>query len=122
MELTTDPLHVTYPRPNAAVAAFCGEHDLSTKTKTGQILAELVVDNDLIVVDLSETTFIDSSFLHNLVVAHDLAGERGSELRLVLRGDGIVRNALKIAGLVDVFTVSPTREEALSSADGKLPR
>lgn len=114
MQRTSDALHVSYPRPNAAVAVFNGEHDLSTKTKTGEILAELVAHNDLVVIDLSETTFIDSSFMHNLVVAHELAGERGNELRLVVRDDGIVRNALDLAGLLEVFTPSPTREQALT--------
>ena len=106
-------IEITYPRPNAVVASFRGEHDLSTKRDTSTLLSELVDGYEVVVIDLSEATFIDSSFMHCLALANQRAG---GELRLVVSNEGPVRNALEITGLSEAFTVSTTREDALSAA------
>lgn len=55
------------PRPGVVVIEFRGDHDLITADAVEGLLAVLISGNDLIVVDLSEADFIDSSFLHHLV-------------------------------------------------------
>ena len=61
-----------------------GEHDLETKDALHELLTSLIEENELVVVDISEAEFIDSSVLHNLVVADQLALERGSSFRIQL--------------------------------------
>ena len=75
-------------------------------------MTEVVDGYEAVVIDLSEATFIDSSFIHNLV----LANQRGrGELRLVVGNEGAVRMALDVTGLCEAFAVSSTREDALSA-------
>ena len=101
-------IEIIYPRPNAAVASFSGEYDMSTKPDTTALLNKLVGDYEVVVIDLRETTFFDSSFLHCLVLANKCTGQ----VRLVV--SDTARKTLEISGLSKVFTLSPTREDALS--------
>src|SRR5262245_7492289 len=64
---------VSYPRPGVAVLTCAGDHDMTTKEETGTLLAVLVAENDLVVVDVSDARFIDSSFVNNLLRADRLA-------------------------------------------------
>ncbi len=68
--MTFSAVEVTQATPGEAVARFLGDHDLTTSTETDVLLAALVEANQLVTVDLSEATFIDSSFLHSLVKAN----------------------------------------------------
>jgi anti-anti-sigma regulatory factor len=52
-----------------------GEHDLETSEKLMEMLVALVQTNALVVVDLSETVFVDSSILDALVHAERVARE-----------------------------------------------
>jgi anti-anti-sigma regulatory factor len=65
-KLVATELTVLYPDPGTAVVEVLGEHDLATAEETAELFARLVRDHNLLVVDLSETQFIDSSFLNNL--------------------------------------------------------
>ena len=98
----------------AAVVIECtGEHDLTTKDTILELLSRSVDENDLVVVDLSNADFIDSSFLHNLVLADNRAQHRGTKLRLQMGTADTVRKVLEISGLLKILTVAHTREEAL---------
>jgi len=109
-----EAINVTYPRPGAAVFALKGEYDLTAKAEAEHLLSRLVDESDLVVVDVSEATFIDSSFLHNLVLADKRAQRRGSQFRLQMGTAPIVRAALEISGLLQTLAVASTREEALA--------
>ena len=98
----------------AAVVIECtGEHDLTTKETILELLSRSVDQNDLVVVDLSHADFIDSSFLHNLLLADNRAQQRGTKLRLQMGTADAVRKVLQISGLVKILTVAHTREDAL---------
>ena len=90
-----------------------GEHDLATAVTIEPILVALTETSDLVVVDLTETTFIDSSMLESLVQADRTARANGTRLRLQLATAPIVRTAFEVSGLLDHFDVCATREEAL---------
>ena len=72
------------------------------------------MENELVVVDVSEAAFIDSSFLHNVVGADRLARERGSRLRLQHGTALIVMRALEVSGILAVLDSVSTREAALA--------
>jgi anti-anti-sigma factor len=106
---------------NAGVVVVCvsDEQDLATKTELSAFLHALIRQNDLVVVDFSDTLFVDSSTLSVLVSAHKLALERGASLRLQLRDDCAVKRTFEISGLLNTLSWASSREEALNgSADG----
>jgi anti-anti-sigma regulatory factor len=62
---------VIEPRQGAAVVELRGEHDLSTQPELSDLLAGLIAGHELVVVDISEATFIDSTFIHGLWLASE---------------------------------------------------
>ena len=107
-------VEVTYPGDGIAVVALHGEHDCATKDEMAALLAREVSRNDLVAVDVSEATFIDSSFLHNLSRAHRAATNRETHFVLQMGTAHIVRKALEISGLLHSLDVAHTRDEAVS--------
>jgi anti-sigma B factor antagonist len=65
------------------------------------------------VVDLSETTFIDSTTLGVLVGGVRRLREQDGDLSLVC-SDRNITKIFEITGLDRVFSISPSREEALA--------
>jgi anti-sigma B factor antagonist len=112
----TPELFVVRPGPGQAVVELTGEHDLATSDETRLLFESLVEENELVVIDLSEVTFIDSSFLKVLVQADAQARERGSRLRVQLGAADIVQRVLEITGLLDHLDCVSGREEALQAA------
>jgi len=106
---------VLRPGAGRAVVEFTGEHDIETRSEVRELFTRLVEQNQVVVADLSEALFIDSTFLHNLAQAHRLAQTRGTYFRLQLGTAPIVRKALEITGLLDHLDCFPDREQALSS-------
>jgi anti-anti-sigma factor len=96
-----------------AVVEILGEHDLATRDTIRDLFLRLVEANTLVVVDLSDATFVDSSFLSALVTAHKHAGEVGSRLRLQVGTTPIVRKVLEISGLNEYLDCVDGRAEAV---------
>ena len=107
-------IEVVRPRPGAAVVECRGEHDLVTSEALGELLACLVTDNELVVIDVTEAEFIDSSFLLNLLATDRLARSQGSQVRLQLGTAPIVRRALEVGGILELVEHFPTRDKALA--------
>ena len=95
-----------------------GEHDLLTQARLDSLLEGEISDNDLVVVDVTEADFIDSSFLHSLVKANELARRRGSRFVLQLRKASTVGLALQLSGLLRTIEHVHSREDLL---DPRLP-
>jgi anti-sigma B factor antagonist len=99
------------------VVSVTGEIDLFTAPEFKQRMSELIdAGRSRLVVDLSETTFIDSSSLGVLIGAHRRLKLRGGELLVVCSNEAIAKT-FKITGLEGVFTLADSVDEALS-ADG----
>lgn len=71
-----------------------------------------------VIADLTYTTFCDSSGVRALLYAHKLAVGRGSELRLVVNSEAVLRT-LELTGLTSTFLLYPTIDAA--TADGQRP-
>jgi len=96
------------------VVAVTGEIDLFTAPEFKQRMSELIdAGRSRLVVDLSETTFIDSSSLGVLIGAHRRLKLRGGALLVVCENEAIAKT-FKITGLDGVFTIAPTVEAALT--------
>jgi anti-sigma B factor antagonist len=95
------------------VVAVTGEIDLFTAPEFKQrVSAPIDAGRSNIVVDLSETTFIDSSSLGVLIGAHRRLKLRGGTLVVVCDNESIVKT-FRITGLDGVFTLVRSLDDAL---------
>ena len=100
------------------VVAVTGEIDLFTAPEFKQRMTAPIEDGVArLVVDLSGTTFIDSSSLGVLIGAHRRLKLRGGSLVVVCDNDAIVKT-FRITGLDGVFTLVDSLEAALGDRAG----
>jgi anti-sigma B factor antagonist len=95
------------------VVTVTGEIDLFTAPEFKQRVSEPIdagVAN--VVVDLTKTTFIDSSSLGVLIGAHRRLKLRGGSLTIVCNSDAITKT-FRITGLDGVFTLVGSLDDAL---------
>jgi anti-sigma B factor antagonist len=95
------------------VVEIVGEHDLGTCDAIQELLLNLVHANGLLVVDLSEATFTDSSFLNLLVKTHRQAEAAGCRMRVQLGTSALIRRVFEISDLVEYLDCVRDRDEAL---------
>ena len=96
------------------VLAVTGEIDLFTAPEFKQRMSALIdAGRSRVVVDLTETTFIDSSSLGVLIGAHRRLKLRGGALLVVCNSEAIAKT-FKITGLDGVFTLASSVDEALA--------
>jgi anti-sigma B factor antagonist len=98
---------------NAHVVAVTGEVDLFTAPEFKQrVMAPIAAGVDRVIVDLTGTTFIDSSSLGALIGAHRRLQQRGGRLVVACDNDAIVKT-FRITGLDGVFTIVDSVQTAL---------
>lgn len=111
-----DDIVVTAPLDGVAVVELHGDHDRLTADELETLLRELTLEHPLVVVDVTDARFIDSSFLHSLVNADRQAREADNRFVLQLGTRPAVRKTLEVSGLLEILTCVSTREDALKSA------
>jgi anti-sigma B factor antagonist len=95
------------------VVAVTGEIDLFTAPDFKQhVSAPIDAGIDHVVVDLTNTTFIDSSSLGVLIGAHRRLKLRGGTLTIVCDSEAIAKT-FRITGLDGVFTLVSSLDDAL---------
>jgi anti-sigma B factor antagonist len=93
-----------------------GEIDILTSPRLHEALSALISEEPkTVLVDLANVTFIDSSGLTALVVAHRHLEDAGGELRLVSVPDSVGK-LFEIAGLDQRFRIFPSVEHATGGA------
>ena len=96
------------------VIALSGEVDLYTAPEFKQQLLDVIAkDAKDVVVDFTRTTFIDSTTLGVLVGGVKRLRAQDGRLALVC-SDRNITKIFEITGLDRVFTIYPTRDEALA--------
>jgi anti-sigma B factor antagonist len=99
---------------NAYVIALAGEVDLYTAPEFKQQLLEVIGQGAKeVVVDFSDTTFIDSTTLGVLVGGVKRLRTNEGQLSLVC-SDRNITKIFEITGLDRVFTIYASRDEALA--------
>ena len=94
------------------VVAVTGEIDLFTAPEFKQrVSAPIDAGRSNVIVDLSATTFIDSSSLGVLIGAHRRLKLRGGTLVVVCDNEAIVKT-FRITGLDGVFTLVKSLDDA----------
>lgn len=90
-----------------------GSLDLATAPTVRAALNEAAEQgsHELLIVDLSQLEFLDSTGLGVLIGAHRRAAERGASFRLIV-SEGRIFRLLNITGLSGVFAVYRAIEDA----------
>jgi len=97
------------------VIALAGEVDLYTAPEFKQQLLDVIAKGAKdVVVDFTNTTFIDSTALGVLVGGVKRLRTQDGRLSLVC-SDRNITKIFEITGLDRVFTIHPTRDEALAT-------
>jgi anti-sigma B factor antagonist len=100
------------------VISLAGEVDLYTAPEFKQQLLEVISQGGKhVVVDFSDTTFIDSTTLGVLVGGVKRLRSNDGQLSLVC-SDRNITKIFEITGLDRVFTIYPTRSQAVEQIGG----
>ena len=108
-------LRLSRPAPGQVVIAVGGEVDMLTSPQLRVAILEQLEGADgveLVVLALDDVVFLGTSGLAVLIEVRDTAHRVGVELRLACTARRVLR-PLAIAGLVPLFDIHPTIEEAL---------
>lgn len=101
-----------------------GEIDLVSQADLKKVINDLVVDGHVdLVVDLGETTFLDSTALGALIGARRLTHTFKGSFALVCAEERLLK-LFRITSLDKFFTIHDTREAlfgSLESGDGEHP-
>lgn len=96
------------------VLSIRGEIDVSTAPELRDRLLDVAQNgHGTVVVDLSAVTFLDSTALGVLVSGLKRFRSAGGDLRLVVTGRSVAK-VLEITGLVDVFKIFDSADEAVA--------
>jgi anti-sigma B factor antagonist len=107
--LTEDPLD-----EERYLVAVAGDLDLHTAPELREVLGRAIDEGrNRLVVDLTETSYMDSSGLTALVVAHKRVRKRGGQL-VVVNVDPSIGRTFEITGLHLLFPLVRERSEALA--------
>jgi anti-sigma B factor antagonist len=99
---------------NTYVISLAGEVDLYTAPEFKQQLLEVIGQGGTeVVVDFTDTTFIDSTTLGVLVGGVKRLRSNDGQLSLVCNDRNITK-IFEITGLDRVFTIYPARDEAIA--------
>jgi anti-sigma B factor antagonist len=99
----------------ATVIAVSGELDLASSPALQEELDRVSSsDSQLLIIDLRELDFMDSTGLSVLVRAHQRAEEQGRRLAMV-KGPQQVQRLLSLTGVADRLTVVERPEDLIGS-------
>jgi len=96
------------------IVRLTGEHDLATVDALREQFAA-VPDGEPLVIDLSDTVFLDSSILGVIVEAHGRSVEEGGRFALVVPDGSFAARLVELAGLSDRLPVYRSRAEAVAA-------
>jgi anti-sigma B factor antagonist len=104
---------------NRQVIAVRGEIDLFTAPELKSALTDAIeAGRSGIVVDLSETTFLDSTALGVLIGTVKRLRTREGRLTIANTDENIAKT-FEITGLDHIFTIRGTRDEAIAALDAE---
>jgi anti-sigma B factor antagonist len=101
-----------------SIVTLHGEHDLASAAQLAVALA-VAAGCPNILVDMSDSDFIDSSVISAFLRAAGKARQRDGALELVVPEGGIARRALDLAGVPPLLRFHETRVAAIASAEAR---
>lgn len=99
------------------VVALPAEIDVTNSSQVyEQLVAALAPGADIVVADMMSTAFCDSSGVHAIIRAHEIAAARGISLRLAVSSATSVRRVLQLIGVARLVPVHESLQEALDAS------
>ena len=105
------------PTPSQIVIEVGGEVDMLTSPQLRSVVLEQFEPSagiELVVLGMDDVTFLGTSGLAVLIEVREAAHAAGVELRLACTARRVLR-PLTIAGLIPLFDIHPTLDEALAA-------
>ena len=96
----------------AAVVVFTGDLDIASESRAAEALEDAMGEGGVLVADLRELGFLDSTGVRVLIAADLRARDRGVRFG-VARGDGMTRRLLEVTHLDQRFPVVDDPAELL---------
>ena len=105
-------------RGGASVIALRGEADIYSAPELRRLVDEaLVMGERAVVVDLTETSFVDSTVLGILTAARKRLAAEGGVISVVCR-DRNIRKVFEVTGLDRIIAIHGSVDEALAPLSG----
>jgi len=106
------------PSPDTRVIAAGGEVDMGAAPELRDLVGQAIDDGvSLLVIDLSDARFIDSTAIGILVSARAQMKERGAALELVCTEPNLIR-IFEVVGIDRQLTIHASCDEALAAFAG----
>lgn len=103
-------------REAARVARISGEIDLATaEGLREQIFSSVMADAKPVVIDLTDTGYLDSSGVRLLYDLVEQLRARGQPVAIVVADEAVVRRVMVLTKLDDVVPLYPRIDEALAA-------
>ena len=102
------------------VVAFSGEFDAGDSGFSEELLDRVGEGPSRVIVDMLNVSFIDSSVIRALVIAHRKVTSTGGWLRVVYTHH-LVRRVIEMCGLAEIFPQYPTLEAARRDVSSPPP-
>jgi anti-sigma B factor antagonist len=81
----------------------------------GRLAAASAPGVEVVIADLTSTSFCDSSGVRAIVRAHESAAARDIRLQLAVPPEGSVRRVLQLTGVGTIMGIYPSLEEAINA-------
>jgi anti-anti-sigma factor len=98
---------------HASIVTLDGEFDLADRQRLADAF-EVAAQGAVVIVDLSRTTYIDSTVLWQLVKLRNRNGARQPVELILTQPSGSVLRLFDVSQIFDLFVVRPSAESALS--------
>jgi anti-sigma B factor antagonist len=103
------------------IVTLPAEIDISNAESVGrQLCAAARPGIAVVIADMSQTLYCDSSAVRSLMLAHDTAVRNDAELRLVIPSAAVLR-ILSVLGFDRILHLYPSLGAALTSSPGRPP-
>ena len=110
----TELSQVDFSGDDVMVARITGEIDLSNAADVGDRIASEVPNTALgLVVDLTATSYLDSSGVHLLFELAERLQRRQQQMRVAVPEGGAIRRVLRIVELDATVPILPTVDDAV---------
>ena len=103
------------------IVKFPEEVDLTNSAAATAGVFDALSSHGLVIVDMSGTTFCDSSGMRMLLVARNHAGVSGSVLRIVITPGSAVARSLAVLGMSSMLPIYGSLDDAMQAGPGANP-
>lgn len=115
LESEIGPLTVERVDDDVDVLSLQGEHDMASADLLRSTLSSLIAPGRGLIVDLTETRFVDCATMHVLEDAQKLAVRRGAKVSFHLATAPIVQRLFDVLGASLRWPIHRSREEAIAA-------